>query len=67
MPSIGLPELIIVLVIIVIIFGVGRLTGVGGALGKGIRDFRNSLAGQADDEKTDPPPGTGGRRGKRKG
>jgi sec-independent protein translocase protein TatA len=46
--SIGLPELLIVLVIIVIIFGVGKLPEIGGALGKGIREFR--AAQQAPDE-----------------
>jgi sec-independent protein translocase protein TatA len=38
--SIGLPELLIVLVIIIIVFGVGKLPEIGGALGKGIREFR---------------------------
>jgi len=38
--SIGMPELLIVLVIIIIIFGVGKLPEIGGALGKGIREFR---------------------------
>ena len=40
--GIGIPELVIVLVIVMIIFGVGRLTEVGGALGKAIREFRKS-------------------------
>ena len=40
--GIGPVELIIVLVIIVIIFGVGRLPEIGGALGKGIREFKKS-------------------------
>jgi sec-independent protein translocase protein TatA len=35
-------ELIIVLVIVVIIFGVGRLPEIGGAVGKAIREFRES-------------------------
>lgn len=35
-------ELIIVLVIVVIIFGVGRLPEIGGALGKAIHEFRDS-------------------------
>ncbi|MFQ5872368.1 MAG: twin-arginine translocase TatA/TatE family subunit [Dehalococcoidia bacterium] len=38
--GIGAPELIIVLVIILILFGVGRLPEIGGALGRGIREFR---------------------------
>ena len=40
--GLGIPELVIVLVIIVIIFGVGRLPEIGGALGKGIREFKKS-------------------------
>ncbi len=48
MPALGAPELIIILVIIVLIFGVGKLPEVGQALGKGIREFRGA---QEDDEK----------------
>ncbi|MBA2469475.1 MAG: twin-arginine translocase TatA/TatE family subunit, partial [Chloroflexia bacterium] len=40
MAGIGVPELAIVRVIIVIIFGVGKLPEIGGALGKGIREFK---------------------------
>ena len=36
----GLPELIIILVVVMIFFGVGRLPEVGGAIGKAIREFR---------------------------
>ena len=39
---IGPTELIIVLVIVLIIFGVGRLPEIGGAMGKAIREFRKS-------------------------
>jgi sec-independent protein translocase protein TatA len=49
--SIGLPELLIVLVIIIIIFGVGKLPEIGGALGKGIREFRSASQGVDTDEK----------------
>ncbi len=42
MGSVGLPELLIVLVIVIIVFGVGRLPEVGGALGRGIREFRKA-------------------------
>ncbi len=48
--SIGLPELLIVLVIIIIIFGVGKLPEIGGALGKGIREFRAAQQGPAEGE-----------------
>jgi len=40
MPNIGPAELIIILVIILIIFGAGKLPEIGGALGKGIREFK---------------------------
>ena len=52
----GLPELIIILVIIVILFGPGRIGKVAGELGKGIRSFREGLGGKDDgkkDEKKD--------------
>ena len=42
---IGPTELIIVLVIIIIVFGVGRLPEVGGAIGRGIREFRKAQSG----------------------
>ena len=49
MPRIGplsLPELLIILVIVLIIFGAGRLPEIGGALGKGIRSFRRGQSGE---------------------
>ncbi len=45
----GLPELLIVLVIIVILFGPGRIGKVAGELGKGIRSFRDGISGKKDD------------------
>lgn len=38
-------HLIIILVIVVVLFGAGRLTEVGGALGKGIREFKDATTG----------------------
>ena len=40
--GIGMPELIIILVIILIIFGVGKLPEIGGGMGKAIRNFKNA-------------------------
>jgi sec-independent protein translocase protein TatA len=51
--DIGVPELIIILVIVVLIFGPRRLGEVAGELGKGIRNFREGLSGK--DEKQSPP------------
>ena len=48
MPKIGALELIIVLAIVLLIFGVGRLSRLGKDLGEGIRGFRESIAGDED-------------------
>jgi len=53
--EIGLPELIIVLVIVVLLFGVGRVGEIGGELGSAIRQFREGLKGSETDETTPPP------------
>lgn len=53
LPHLGVPELIIILVIIIIIFGVGRLPEIGGAIGRGIREFRKA---QEEPEKLPPTP-----------
>ena len=44
--GIGMPELIIILIIILIIFGAGKLPEIGSGIGKGIRNFK-----KATDEK----------------
>ena len=45
----GAPELLIVLVIVILVFGVGRIANIGGELGKGISAFRKGL--KEDEEK----------------
>ena len=44
-------ELDIVLVIVVIVFGVGRISKIGGELGSGIRAFKDGLAGDDGEEE----------------
>ena len=66
MPRIGPTELIIILVIILIIFGVGRLGEIGGALGKGIREFRRGQSGVIEEEEGLSAPKTSRRRRKEK-
>ena len=51
MPVPGPLELIIVLVIVLIVFGPRRLPEMGRALGKGIREFKDSLTGHDEDEE----------------
>jgi sec-independent protein translocase protein TatA len=46
----GLPELLIILVIIVLLFGPGRIGKVAGELGKGIRAFRDGMKPNAEDK-----------------
>lgn len=42
MGHIGLPELVIILLIVILIFGANRLPEIGRGLGKGIRNFKDS-------------------------
>jgi sec-independent protein translocase protein TatA len=55
--SIGPPELLIVLVIILVIFGPKRLPGLGRSLGSGMREFRDSITGKDKDRDEDEPAG----------
>ena len=43
--SIGTPELIVILVIALVIFGPGKLPEVGKAIGKGINEFKDAISG----------------------
>ena len=60
MPRVDLPELIIILVIVILLFGIGRISKIAGEMGKSIRSFRDGL--KDDDsgdgvqpEKQEPP------------
>lgn len=43
MPNIGWPELMVILIIALLIFGPQRLAGIGGAMGRAIREFRGAV------------------------
>ena len=47
--SFGVWEIILILVIILIVFGVGKLPQVGGAIGKGIRAFKKGQSGEEEE------------------
>jgi sec-independent protein translocase protein TatA len=53
--GIGMPELIIILVIILVIFGAGKLPEIGSGIGKGIKNFKKAtkeVDDKPDDEET---------------
>jgi sec-independent protein translocase protein TatA len=52
--SIGIPELLIILLIVIIIFGARRLPELGKSLGEGIRNFRKSMSGKEKNEENPP-------------
>jgi sec-independent protein translocase protein TatA len=54
MPSLGVPELLIILVIILLLFGASRITGVASALGGSIKAFRQSVKDE-EPKKLDVP------------
>ncbi len=56
MAGFGVPELLIILFIVVVLFGASRLAGVGAALGNSVRDFRKSV--RDDDTGPAGQPGT---------
>ncbi len=60
MPNLGVPELILILAIVVLLFGVGKLPQLGRGIGEGIRNFKQAMKdGDREPEKKDPPAGNG--------
>ncbi len=53
--GIGVWEIVLILAIILIVFGVGKLPQVGNAIGKGLRAFRKGQHGEEDEEEITKP------------
>jgi sec-independent protein translocase protein TatA len=52
MPNLGTTELIIILVVVILIFGLGKLPEVGRGLGQSIHDFRAALINDENEPET---------------
>ena len=51
----GTTEIILIIVLALVLFGGGKLAGVGKALGKSIKDFKNEVKEEKDDDKGSQP------------
>jgi sec-independent protein translocase protein TatA len=59
MPNIGPGEIILLLLLALLLFGAKRLPEIGRSLGKGMREFKDSVSGRDDDRpQLEPPVGT---------
>ncbi|HMF08693.1 MAG TPA: twin-arginine translocase TatA/TatE family subunit [Thermoanaerobaculia bacterium] len=54
--SLGVPELLLILLIVIVIFGAGKLPQLGKGLGEGIRNFKDSVKSGQETPKKDAPP-----------
>lgn len=57
LPNVGWPELIVILLIALLVFGPQRLAGIGGALGRVIKEFQQAMREEEDDKTPPSPPG----------
>ncbi len=57
MPNLGGPELLLVLAIVILLFGVGRVSRIGGELGSAVANFRKGLqdGAKGNTEETEEP------------
>jgi len=59
MPEIGITGLIVILVVALLIFGPKRLPEIGRSLGRGMREFKDSVTGNHEKAELPPPPRSG--------
>jgi sec-independent protein translocase protein TatA len=50
--GIGLPEILIFLVVVLLLFGASRVPEIGRSMGKGMREFKDAVSGRDDDDRT---------------
>src|SRR5439155_26459268 len=59
LPEVGITGLIVILIVALLVFGPKRLPEIGRSLGKGMREFKDSITGNSDDKaELRPAPGT---------
>jgi sec-independent protein translocase protein TatA len=56
MGRIGVPELLIILLIILLLFGAAKLPQLAKSLGEGIKEFKKAVAGKGEDDKNEEKP-----------
>jgi sec-independent protein translocase protein TatA len=54
-PEVGITGLIVILLVALLVFGPKRLPEIGRSLGKGMREFKDSISTNSDDEKAELP------------
>ena len=54
--GVSLPEILILLLVVLLVFGPKRLPEMGRSLGKGMREFKDSISGKDDEPAELPPP-----------
>ena len=55
LPEVGITGLIVILIVALLVFGPKRLPEIGRSLGKGMREFKDSISGGSSDEKAELP------------
>lgn len=53
MGKIGLPELLVILLIVLLVFGAGKIPQIAKSLGEGIREFKKNVSGTDDKDKAE--------------
>jgi sec-independent protein translocase protein TatA len=56
LPEVGITGLIVILIVALLVFGPKRLPEIGRSLGKGMREFKDSISGNSNDKAELPPP-----------